>query len=178
VKVAIVGFGEVGRAYAAAAAGAGNDVVLVDPSPATAAVAFADQLGVTINPSPTGCVGDVDRLWICVAGNLVDTVCASLIGEIPAEAIVVDMTTASADDKRACAAKLSEQGIAYVDVVIMGSVSTTGARTALLAAGDRANTVLRDFAAFGAPVKAMSDGRPGDAAAVKLLRTILTKGLE
>src|SRR5688500_3858520 len=88
------------------------------------------------------------------------------------------MTTASADDKRACAARLSEQGIAYVDVVIMGSVSSTGARTALLAAGDRANTVLRDFAVFGAPVKVMSGARAGDAAAVKLLRTILTKGLE
>jgi 3-hydroxyisobutyrate dehydrogenase-like beta-hydroxyacid dehydrogenase len=178
VKVAIVGCGEVGRAYAAAAAATGYEVVLIDPCPAAAALTLGDQLGVAINPSPGACVGDVDRLWICVAGDLVTTVCSSLIGELPVDAIVVDMTTASAEDKRSCAATLSEHGLAYVDVVIMGSVSTTGPRTALLAAGDRAETALSDFAAFGAPVKAMSGGKPGDAAAVKLLRTILTKGLE
>jgi 3-hydroxyisobutyrate dehydrogenase len=178
VKVAIVGCGEVGRAYAAAAAVAGYDIILVDPHPAAAALALADDLGIPINPSPVGCVGGVDRLWICVAGDLVKTICASLIGELPAGTVVVDLTTASAADKRACASMLSQQGIDYVDVVIMGSVSTTGARTALLAAGDRADTVLADFAGFGAPVTAMSDGHPGDAAAVKLLRTILTKGLE
>ena len=178
MKVAIVGVGEVGRAYAAAAAATGYQVVLIDPCPATAALALGDQLGVTINPSPQGCVGDVDRLWICVAGDLVKTVCLSLVGELAVDAIVADMTTASAEDKRACAALLSEHGVAYVDVVIMGSMSTTGACTALLAAGAEAEAVLSDFAAFGAPVKAMSGGKPGDAAAVKLLRTILTKGLE
>jgi 3-hydroxyisobutyrate dehydrogenase len=178
VKVAIVGFGEVGRAYAGAAAAAGHDVVLIDPYPAAAAVALADRLGITVNPSPEGCVGDVHQVWICVAGDLVNKVCSSLIEELPGSAVIVDMTTASAEDKRACAAIVCAHGIAYVDIVIMGSVSTTGPRTALLAAGPRAEAVLSAFAAFGAPVKAMNGGQPGDAAAVKLLRTILTKGLE
>ena len=178
MKVAIVGCGEVGRAYAAAAAGGGHEIVLIDPYPADAALALADQLGVTVSPSPEGCVADVDQAWICVAGDLVKRICSSLIGELPESAIVADLTTASAEDKRACGDMLCERGIAYVDVVIMGSMSTTGARTALLAAGPRAETVLSAFAAFGASVKAMSGGQPGDAAAVKLLRTILTKGLE
>ena len=178
MKVAIVGCGEVGRAYAAAAAGGGHEIVLIDPYPADAALALADQLGVTVSPSPEGCVADVDQAWICVAGDLVKRICSSLIGELPESAIVADLTTASAEDKRACGDMLCERGIPSVDVVIMGSMSTTGARTALLAAGPRAETVLSAFAAFGASVKAMSGGQPGDAAAVKLLRTILTKGLE
>jgi Trk K+ transport system NAD-binding subunit len=57
VKVAIVGCGEVGRAYAAAAVTAGYEAVLIDPVPAAAAVTLATQLGVTINPSPGGLVG-------------------------------------------------------------------------------------------------------------------------
>jgi len=155
VRIAIIGCGEVGRAYAAAAAGGGHQIVLIDPYPAAAALTLADQLGVPVNTAPTGCVADVDQLWICVAGDLVKIVCSSLIGELPDSAIVVDLTTASAEDKRACADLLCEDGVAYVDVVIMGSVSTTGARTALLAAGLLAETVLPVFAEFGAPVKAM-----------------------
>ena len=104
MKVAIVGFGEVGRAYAGSAAAAGYEVVVIDPYPAVAAVALADRLGFTVNQSPEGCVGGVDQAWICVAGDLVKKVCLSLIGELPESAVVVDMTTASAEDKRTCAA--------------------------------------------------------------------------
>jgi 3-hydroxyisobutyrate dehydrogenase len=178
VKVGIVGCGEVGRAYAAASAAAGYQVVLVDPHPSAATVAVADQIGVPVYPSADGVVGDVDRLWICVAGDLVSSVCRSLRGQLPATAVVADLTTAAPEDKRACAGLLAMDRIDYVDVVIMGSVAVTGARTALLAAGSRAEEVLVDFAKLGAAVRVMSGGRPGDAATVKLLRTILTKGLE
>src|SRR5215470_17731235 len=106
MKIAIVGCGEVGRAYAAAAAAAGSEVVLVDPRPKAAAVALADQLGVRIHKSVVGVVDDVDRVWICVAGDAVLSVCRSLIGELPPGAVVVDLTTASPEDKRACDALL------------------------------------------------------------------------
>lgn len=178
MKVGIVGCGEVGRAYAAACARAGYQVALVDPHPSAAGVAVADQIGVPIHPSVDGAVCDVDRVWICVAGDLVRTVCRSLAGQPPPAAAVVDLTTAAPEEKRACSELLALDGVDYVDAVIMGSVAVTGARTALLAAGPRADDVLADFAKFGAPVRAMSGGKPGDAAAVKLLRTILTKGLE
>ena len=178
MKIAIVGCGEVGRAYAAARAAAGYEVVLIDPSPGAAAIAMSDQLGVAIHISPAGIVGDVDRVWICVAGDAVLSVCDSLIGELPAGAVVVDLTTASPHDKRACEAILAAAEIDYADVVIMGSVGVTGARTALLGAGPHAALVGIDFSELGAPVRILQDSRTGDAATVKLLRTILTKGLE
>jgi 3-hydroxyisobutyrate dehydrogenase len=178
VKFGIVGCGEVGRAYAEACATVGYEVALVDPQPSAAAIAVADQIGTPVHPSVDGVVPDVDRLWICVAGDLVTDVCASLAGQVPAGALVVDLTTAAPADKRSCSDVLAHQNVDYVDAVIMGSVGVTGARTALLAAGARAQEALTDFAKLGAPVRAMSGGRPGDAATVKLLRTILTKGLE
>ncbi|GAF50298.1 NAD(P)-binding domain-containing protein [Rhodococcus wratislaviensis] len=178
MKVAIVGCGEVGRAYALACAAAGYELVLVDPRPSAAATAIADQTRASIYPSVDGAVGDVDRVWICVSGDLVKSITASLVGKLPSHAVVVDLTTASPDDKRECSATLADHSLEYVDAVIMGSVTLSGARTALLAAGPKANAVLAEFAVFGAPVQTMTDGRPGDAAAIKLLRTILTKGLE
>lgn len=178
MKVAIVGCGEVGRAYAVACAASGYELVLVDPCPSAAVIAFADQAGASIHPSVDGAVGDVDRVWICVSGDLVKSIVGSLVGKLPNHAVVVDLTTASPDDKRGCASTLADHGVEYVDAVIMGSVTLTGARTALLAAGLRAEEVLSEFAVFGAPVQTMADGAAGDAAAIKLLRTILTKGLE
>jgi 3-hydroxyisobutyrate dehydrogenase-like beta-hydroxyacid dehydrogenase len=153
-------------------------VVLIDPRPSPAAQQLAEHLGAPMNESWEGCVADVDQVWLCVAGNLVVDICSALIGEIPNGTTVVDLTTAAADDKRLCATKLAAHGIQYVDLVIMGSVSTAGARTALLGAGDTMDDIAPYFSAFGAPVSVMAGGKPGDAAAVKLLRTILTKGLE
>ena len=178
MKIAIVGCGEVGRAYATAAAGVGYEVVLVDPHPTAAAVAVADQIGVRVHASVTGVVDDVDRVWICVAGDAVISVCQSLTGQLPAGAVVVDLTTASPEDKRACDDLLAVDQLAYADVVIMGSVGVTGARTALLGAGPHAERVAADFTKLGAPVRILLGSRTGDAATVKLLRTILTKGLE
>ncbi len=178
MKIVVIGCGEVGRAYTAAAHAAGHELVLVDPAPAPATVELAERLGLAIAASPGGRVADADRVWLCVSGDLVTRICAGLADELAPGPIVVDLTTASADDKRACAESSAERGVDYVDVVIMGAIATTGARTALLASGARARDVLADFAAFGAPVTAMPDSAPGDAAAVKLLRTILTKGLE
>ncbi|MFE5708043.1 NAD(P)-binding domain-containing protein [Rhodococcus koreensis] len=178
MKVAIIGCGEVGRAYALAGAAAGYELVLVDPRPSAATTAVADQTRAALHLSPDEAVGDVDRVWICVSGDLVKAITTSLIGKLPGHAVVVDLTTASPDDKRECSATLAAHGIEYVDAVIMGSVTLTGSRTALLAAGQKAGEVLAEFAEFGAPVQTMAGGRAGDAAAIKLLRTILTKGLE
>jgi 3-hydroxyisobutyrate dehydrogenase-like beta-hydroxyacid dehydrogenase len=178
LKVAIIGCGEVGRTYASAAHGAGMDVVLIDPRPARATVTLALDLGLTLHSSPTGCVADVDRVWLCVAGDLTVEVCDGLLGQLPATALVVDLTTAAAGDKLQCSRSFQQSGVGYVDGAIMGAVGATGSRTALLGAGDRAAEALADFAVFGAPVSWLDDSTPGDAATIKLLRTILTKGLE
>jgi len=65
-----------------------------------------------------------------------------------------------------------------VDAVILGAIALTGAATPLLAAGSAGDEAMRDFADLGAPIRVLPQARPGDAAALKLLRTILTKGLE
>ncbi len=53
-----------------------------------------------------------------------------------------------------------------------------GAATPLLAAGPDAAAATAELAAIGAPVQVLPEAGPGDAAALKLLRSILTKGIE
>lgn len=114
MKVAIIGCGEVGRAYALAGAAAGYELVLVDLV-RRCDYRSRDQTRAALHLSPDEAVGDVDRVWICVSGDLVKTITTSLIGNLPRHAVVVDLTTASPDDKRECSATLAAHGIEYVD---------------------------------------------------------------
>jgi 3-hydroxyisobutyrate dehydrogenase-like beta-hydroxyacid dehydrogenase len=88
------------------------------------------------------------------------------------------MTTAAAQAKRECAARAEAAGIGYVDIAITGAVALNGVRTPLLYAGKRnagAEEVLDDV---GAPVRVLPDSDPGDAVTVKLLRSVIMKGIE
>jgi 3-hydroxyisobutyrate dehydrogenase len=179
VRIAIVGCGEVGRAYAAAAGAEGHELVLIDPRPAPAVHALVAELGATLVMSPVADdLAGVERVWLCVTGELTRRVVVGLLDRLPTGAVIVDLTTASASDKRACADLAADGRVTYVDAVIMGAVAVTGARTPMLGAGPAAATALEDFRALGAPVDVLAEARPGDAATIKLLRTILTKGLE
>lgn len=179
VKIAIIGAGEVGRAYAAGAhRNEGFEVVLTDLRPPQAAVDLAAELNIPIHVAPGDWLQEIDRVWLVVSGDVALRAIDGLLPYLPTTAIIVDLTTATPADKRTAHARCSQAEVDYVDAVIMGPVGVTGAETALLATGAEADRAMADFVALGAPLTVLPDGSPGDAAAIKLLRTILTKGLE
>ena len=59
----------------------------------------------------------------------------------------------------------------------MGAIALLAERTPLLCAGQGADQVIALAASGGAPARAI-DGAPGDAVRLKLLRSIMTKGME
>lgn len=175
--VAILGCGEVGRMFARAAAGH-HELMLCDPYPAPATRELADQLGIPLHTAPGDWLQRADRVWSCTTGEISLPAVLDALPHLRPGTIYVDLTTAAPADKRAGEAAASAQGIAYVDVAIMGAVALTGIATPLLAAGDGADAVVHDFASIGAPARALEHGTAGDAIELKLLRTVLTKGVE
>lgn len=95
--------------------------------------------------------------------------------------VYVDMTTADPQEMRECGelARRVAQGRAvhFVDVAITGAVNLGGSKTPLLVAGGKAGFVQELFLPLGGSVRVVG-GQPGDAAALKLLRSIYTKGTE
>jgi len=179
MRIAIIGCGEVGRTYAEAVAAQGrHELVLNDSRPSPLANEMAARLGVEIHTTAGDWLAEVDRVWVCVTGDVAKKVCAAIIGHLNAGAVVVDLTTATPADKRDMAALMSDRNHAYVDAVIMGAIGLTGVKTALLGAGPHSAEALADLAELGAPVRSLPEAKPGDAAALKLLWTVLTKGLE
>jgi 3-hydroxyisobutyrate dehydrogenase-like beta-hydroxyacid dehydrogenase len=179
MRIAIIGCGEVGRTYAEAVAAQGrHELVLNDSRPSPPALEMAARLGVELHTTAGPWLTEVDRVWVCVTGDVAKNVCAAVIDHLDSGAVVVDLTTATPADKREMAAMMSDRDHAYVDAVIMGAIGLTGVKTALLGAGPHSAEALADLAELGAPVRSLPEARPGDAAALKLLRTVLTKGLE
>jgi 3-hydroxyisobutyrate dehydrogenase-like beta-hydroxyacid dehydrogenase len=179
MRIGIVGGGEVGHVYAEALVEQGRHAVTVcDPHPRGELTSAAKTLGFGLEPGAGPWLADVDRVWLCVPGDLVPKVLADVLAFAASGSTIVDLTTASPDVKRASAARAGDEGVNYVDAVILGAVSVTKARTPLLAVGPAAEEAMGDFIEIGAPVKTLPAAQPGDAAALKLLRTILTKGLE
>jgi 3-hydroxyisobutyrate dehydrogenase-like beta-hydroxyacid dehydrogenase len=95
-----------------------------------------------------------------------------------AGAVVVDLSTAAAVAKQQASVLAERAGVHYVDAAITGAVALSGVRTPLLYAGERFAVVDNLFAALETPVVYLSDSRPGDAVRVKLLRSVIMKGLE
>ncbi len=60
----------------------------------------------------------------------------------------------------------------------MGAIALTGAKTPVLVAGAEAEHACELFALMEAPANILEDGSPGDAVALKLLRSVVVKGLE
>lgn len=178
MPIAIIGCGEVGTTYLRALLSTGAAIAgIVDPAPRAEVVGLAAEHRLPLHPGPGEWLRDADVVWLCVAGDIAHDVLAASGAWLAPNVRVVDLTTASPEDKRRSASIVATRGT-YVDVVIMGAIAMGGVATPLLAAGPHAAAATAELRSIGAPVRTLLDAGPGDAAALKLLRSILTKGIE
>ncbi|MDP4299351.1 NAD(P)-dependent oxidoreductase [Leptothrix discophora] len=184
MKIALVGLGEVGRIYADALRAAGLDLrtcqARASLKAAADAAAAASDADADADADDTLGPWLADRDWIltCVTGSHTLEITRRCLALARPGATLCDLSTASPDTKRESARLAAAASLRYVDVAIMGAVSLAGARTPLLAAGDGAAELARWMSQAGARVQVIEGGRPGDAVALKLLRSAFTKGLE
>lgn len=178
MKIGIIGAGEVGLTYARPWSAAGHDIVLCDLKPSPRAQAFAAELGLEVSTSIADVVPECDVVVSCVFGSVSLPVAEQALSSMQKSALFVDMTTADPAQIRTAAAHAAQLGVAYVDVAILGAIALTHEKTNLLGAGVGLAQAISLFACAGAPLKPVEEGAAGDAAALKILRSVFTKGLE
>jgi 3-hydroxyisobutyrate dehydrogenase-like beta-hydroxyacid dehydrogenase len=179
LKTTIIGSGQVGLCWAEAlSANAAHALSISDPQPPAAAVSWSERSGIPIRPEVSDWIADQDLVLVCVPGSVLPFVTDSLVQHLGSGATIIDMTTASARAKRKSAAGAEAAGIAYVDIAITGAVALNGVRTPLLYAGRLDRAVEGALTEAGAPVRVLPNSAPGDAVTVKLLRSVVMKGLE
>lgn len=177
-RVALIGAGEVARAYGAALklAGVQTPFLLVRRA-SPAAQELADQLGAQLCMQADAQWRELDGVLSAVTGTQAAVVAKGVMPHLAAGTLYMDLCTAEPLDMEAMEVLARQQNVELADLAIMGSVPTTGAQTALLAAGQGAARAAAFWQAQGASVRLLP-GQAGDAMRLKLLRSLMTKGLE
>lgn len=179
MHIAIIGCGEVGRCYAAAIGSrTSHTLSLCDINPSAIMHELAERLHAPFHPAAGPWLADVDMVLVCVQGFAALDANRTVISFMRRDAILADTTTASPDHKRQAAEVAQANQIEFTDVAIMGLIASTCAHTPLLGAGNGSQPVGQVMQQIGAPVRILADARAGDAISLKLLRSIITKGLE
>jgi 3-hydroxyisobutyrate dehydrogenase-like beta-hydroxyacid dehydrogenase len=165
MQVAVLGLGEAGARIATDLVAAGCTVSGWDP---------ARQLsGIPNAASDREAVRGADVvLSLTTAGYALDAV-ARVAGDLDHDAVYADLNTAAPELKRELAAALP---VRFADVALIGTVPSTGLATPALASGTGAERFAELFRPLGMPVDVVG-ARPGDAAGLKLLRSVFMKGV-
>lgn len=174
---AFVGFGEAGRAFAWAGARAfdrkaGNGSLRGEmlAAFASAGVDGAEDAG-------TALVGASAVLALVTADQALAAAqdCAALLEP---GALWFDMNSVAPGTKRLAAAAIEAVGGRYVDVAIMAPVLPARRAVPLLISGPHADVAAALLQEFGFPHVAVVGSRIGDASAIKMIRSVMVKGIE
>lgn len=169
IAVAVLGLGEAGGRLAGDLVAAGAEVRGYDP----------------VAPPPEGVVAAAGAAEAVLGCSVVLSVATAAAARRAADdalpglaqgAVYADLNTAAPALKRELAGLVSAAGAGFADVALLGPVPARGLATPALAAGPGARSFAEQLGTLGMPVEVVS-GEPGDAAALKLLRSVFMKGL-
>lgn len=178
--VALIGFGEVGQVLAEDLAGRA-EITVWD-------VAFADPHSIPSRALPRHAVRGARNACDAVADAelVISAVTAaqdldaalSVTGGLAPRAFFLDLNSCSPGQKRASAAVVESAGGRYVEAAVMSPFAPKRIASPMLLGGPHATAFLKAAAGLGlAGARAYSD-EIGRAAATKLCRSVMIKGLE
>jgi len=182
--IGFVGFGEAAQCFAAHLATQGQPPMPVycdgptnRPPYSEAFRAKAASLGAEPMDSLRALMARADIVFSAVVVATAAPVGQAIAALARPGMLVVDINASTPRAKQAVAQAVTARGAAFVDANLMGAVSLYGARVPLYASGDGMARFLRVFAPLGFTIEDAGP-LPGTAAAVKLLRSVVTKGIE
>jgi len=165
MDAAVLGLGEAGGRIAADLVAAGCGVRGWDPVARPEGVPVASD-------GPCAVLGAEIVLSVNAAAVALE-VAKDVAGSVGSDAIYADCNTSSPALKHELAASVPGR---FADVALVGTVPTLGLRTPALASGAGAERFAELVRPLGMPVEVVG-AEPGDAAGLKLLRSVFMKGL-
>lgn len=168
-RVAVLGFGEAGGAFARDLVAVGADVRGYDP-------AVAAPAGVAQRSNEADAVGDAELVFSLTAGPAAEAALRAARPALRPGTLWAEANTLSPEEKVRLAGLLGAVGADLVDVAIMAPVTETGLRTPMAAAGPAARRFVTWMQSVEVDID-LVDGPVGAASARKLLRSVVYKGL-
>lgn len=180
--IGFLGFGEASRAFCdslrAAEAGlsfTAHDIALSGPEAEEMRAAMAAR-GVACHDAAAG-LGSADLVFSAVTADQSLAAVAPLLPALGPGRVLVDINSVSPARKRETAQRVAATGAAYLDMAVMAPVHPRGHRTPVLVAGTPAPGLAEFLVALGFDANEAGP-EPGDATAVKMVRSVFVKGLE
>ncbi len=170
MRVAVIGLGEAGAAFAADLVTERVEVSAFDPGP------VPTPAGVIRCVDEAAAVADADIVLILTGPAEAAHAFDAITEAVRADAVVADLSTSAPADKAERAARATAQGCGFVDVALMTPVPGRGLRTPSFVSGPGAERYATALRPLGAPIDIVGD-RAGDASTRKLLRSVTMKGL-
>ena len=193
--IALLGFGEAGSAIARGLASetgwrgpskpgdnAPRRLIAIDPAldkdaRGTALGKEAGRLAIPISDKYTEALSEADLVISAVQGEHALDAASSAAPLLKKGAWFLDLCTVTgkmADEDRAAIEKAGGQ---YIDIAVMGGFFKYGIKAPMLVAGGDAEAAVAWMNANGFDAKALGP-KPGSASSVKMVRSVLMKGLE
>jgi 3-hydroxyisobutyrate dehydrogenase-like beta-hydroxyacid dehydrogenase len=183
MTIGFMGFGEAahGVAKGLRASGAGSiaayDVNAADPALGDRIRRRASDAAVDLVDRLEDLVRRAEVVVCAVPGAAAEQAAAQAAPLLEARHYYVDLSSTSPAVKQSAARLVEASGARFVEAAVMGAVAVHGHRAPMLLAGAYAADVVRLLAPYGMRLEAFSEV-VGSAAAVKMLRSIVIKGLE
>ena len=180
-SLGLVGYGEVGRIFAAAlrpqlAQLCVADLKLDDPAQAPALQQHARALGAQAGSLQTLC-GQAELIVSAVTASSTLAVAEQAAAHIRPGCFFLDLNSASPGTKQQAARCIEAAGAHYVEAGVMTSVPPYGIGVPMLLGGARAAELAPQLKAWGMDATVVSE-QLGVASAIKMCRSIMIKGLE
>jgi 3-hydroxyisobutyrate dehydrogenase-like beta-hydroxyacid dehydrogenase len=183
LRIALIGFGEVGRRFAGdlqgnpALAISAYDILREDGAQREGYERAAAERGVAARENAKAACDDAHLIFSAVTAAAAEKVAAETAGFLKAGQIFFDINSAAPGTKQRASVHLAKAGADYVEGAVMAPVKKPGIRVPILAGGGRADETAQRLNAIGFNITPVSQ-EIGHASATKLCRSIIIKGLE
>ncbi len=175
--VAFIGFGEAGQALAFPGAAA-YDRKTDAPATRPAMLAAYAAAGVTGADGAAGALVGAQVVMSLVTADQAVAAAEAYAPHLAHGALWLDMNSVSPAAKRRAAAAVEAAGGRYADIAVMAPVLPARRAVPLLAAGPHAEAAVSALAALGFSRASVAGEAVGQAAAIKMIRSVMIKGLE
>lgn len=180
-RIAIIGFGEVGRILAEDLLGRGSGLSAFDPKfadQASSPSVSAKATGVWAAPSAADATAGCDLVISAVTAAQTIAAAKSVIGTVTTNTIFLDLNSASPGAKREAADAIHAAGARYIEAAVMSPVPPKRIGTSMLFGGPHAGAFLPEAHSLGFSGASVFSADIGKASAAKMCRSVMVKGVE
>jgi len=181
-RVALVGLGEVGRVFAEDLRTAGiRDLTVWDTAfadPASPASHNARALGIATSGSAPSSVAGADLVISAVTAAQCVAAARSTVPGLSSGTWFFDLNSSSPGHKQSAASAVDATGARYVEAALMSPIGPRRLASPFLLGGPHAHEFASAATAFGVSDVTVVSDKIGRAAATKLCRSVVVKGLE